>query len=269
MPAETVLNQIAARVRESLEIRKATTPQARLAEFCKSARKPHDFKEALIRKEIRAIAEIKFASPSEGPIVAADAKRDPVSVARTYLSNGAAALSILTEESYFQGNLGYLTDVRSAFPEARLLMKDFVVDPYQILEGLHFGADAVLLIVALLGEEKTREYHAFATSLGLTALVEVHDEAELEIARKVGANLVGVNNRNLKDMSISLDISVRLAALATPTMTLISESGIKSSSEVKMLSETGFSGILVGTSLMKTSDPGRALAVLLQGTHAC
>jgi indole-3-glycerol phosphate synthase len=268
MSTDTVLNQIAAGVRRALEVRKQALPEYQLAEFCKSARKPHDFKATLERNEIRAIAEIKFASPSQGAILADGAERNPVEVARSYLSNGAAALSILTEESYFQGNPKYLSEVRQAFPDARLLMKDFVLEPYQILEGLHLGADAILLIVSLLGEEKTREYQAFAQALGLAALIEVHDETEMGIAKKIRAELVGVNNRNLKDLSISLDTSLRLAAMASDSMTLVSESGIKTSSEVKLLSEMGFSGILVGTSLMKTPDPGRALASLLQGTHA-
>ena len=259
-----VLQKIAERTRESLERRKLALPETELRKHCQEARVPHDFRGAFDGTEIRAIAEIKFASPSEGQIVS---MRDPVTVARGYLEGGATALSVLTEESYFHGSLSFLAQVRTRFPSAFLLMKDFVIDPYQILEGLHHGADAVLLIVSLLGKERTQEYLSVAAELGLSALVEVHDERELEVARDAGALLVGINNRNLNTLDVSLETSFRLIKYAETIFTrrpaFISESGIKSPAEVKQLGNAGFSGILVGTSLMKTADPGLALTRLL------
>jgi indole-3-glycerol phosphate synthase len=259
-----VLQKIAEGVRANLEARKKTASYSDLEKRLPSCRVPHDFFEAFSGQEVHAIAEIKFASPSEGAI---SKEQDPVAVASSYLSRGAAALSILTEENHFHGKKEYLSAVRNRFPLAKLLMKDFMLEEYQILEGRLLGADAILLIVALLGEEDTRRLLAFSKTLGLTALVEVHDEEEFEIARRVGATLIGVNNRDLKTLDISLDTSYRLAQLAPAGAKLISESGIRTGAEIRDLRKAGYHGFLVGTTLMKSTDPGEALARLLEGAR--
>jgi indole-3-glycerol phosphate synthase len=224
-------------------------------------RTPRDIEAAFRRPGgPHVIAEVKLASPSEGDIAPG---ADPVAVAGEYLAAGAAALSILTERDFFKGSPDYLRAIRARFPDALLLMKDFVVDELQLDIAREIGADAVLLIVALVGPERLPALLAAARERGLSVLVEVHDEAELAIAARSGARLIGVNNRNLKTLAVSLDTSERLASLAPKGATLISESGISTGDDVKRLGRLGFHGFLVGTSLMKTGKPGAALAKLL------
>lgn len=219
------------------------------------ARTPHDFAAVFQNPGLNLIAEFKRASPSEGPLYP---KIEPWIVAREYLNAGAAALSILTDGLFFDGCLQHLRDVRGVFPDARLLMKDFVLGEYQVHQARVMGADAVLLMVSVLGFEGVRDLSRLAKQLGLTPLVEVHDEAEFEAARKAGATLIGVNNRNLKTLEVSLDVSERLAKLAEPGVTLISESGLKSGQDARRLMGLGYRGFLVGTTFMKTKQPGEA-----------
>jgi indole-3-glycerol phosphate synthase len=186
-----------------------------------------------------------------------------VTVARTYLDAGAAAISVLTERHYFKGSPDNLRKVRTAFPDALILKKDFIVDEYQLLEARHEGADAVLLIAALLGAERLGRFHARAVDLGLTPLVEVHDESELAEAVATGAELIGINNRDLRTLGISLDVSRRLARLAPRGSLLITESGITRADELVEMRGLGFRGALVGSALMREADPGRALASLI------
>jgi indole-3-glycerol phosphate synthase len=258
--ATTVLGRIAEQVRVRVAEDRAREPRPE-----PMARKPADFAAAFAGKSpvgAHVIAEVKLASPSEGAIAS---KADPVTVAGEYLSAGARALSVLTERDQFGGSPAYLRSIREAHPSALLLMKDFMVDEYQFDCALRDGADAVLLIVALLGEEGTRRFLRSASERGLTALVEVHDEAELEIAGRVGARLIGVNNRDLKTLKISLEASSRLLPLAPAGATLIAESGLKTAADVTRLQSLGFSGFLIGTHFMKTGKPGQALAELLAG----
>jgi indole-3-glycerol phosphate synthase len=265
---QTVLEKIAVKVQAALDHRKSLCSEEKLRKLCESARRPHDVTQIFSSERIQAIAEIKFASPSEGIF---GQTLDAVSVARSYLKQGAGALSILTEKDHFQGNFEYVTQVRKEFPQARILMKDFILEPYQMLEARHIGADAILLIVSLLGIKKVEEYLSFAKTLGLSALVEVHDEEELSRALATGAKWVGINNRNLKTLAVSLDTSLRmigeLSAEELKSITLISESGIKEASEVQTLAKAGFKGVLVGSSLMKQKDPGLALSELMRGSH--
>ncbi|MBC7660534.1 MAG: indole-3-glycerol phosphate synthase TrpC [Chitinophagaceae bacterium] len=223
------------------------------------APKPKDFTKAFL-KEWNVIAEVKKASPSMGDI-AHDI--DHLLVAQDYLNNGAAALSILTEPFFFKGKLEYLQDIRKSFREAYILQKDFIVDVYQIYEAALIGADSILLIVAMLGARQTRELLEESRKIGISALVEVHDKNELDIAIDIGATIIGVNNRNLKDMSISLKTSRELIKHIPSRIIPIAESGLTSHDDLVELKTLGYQGFLVGTQLMKNSEPGRALKELI------
>ena len=205
------------------------------------------------------IAEIKRASPSQGPI-APDA--NPSQIAREYLASGASAISVLTEPTHFGGSIADLQSVRREHPEAVLLMKDFVIDPYQIYQARYFGADVVLLIVAMLDEPQLRDLHQLATGLGLSVLVEVHDQQEFATAHALGAPLIGINNRNLKTLKTDLDISRTLVKEKLPDTLLVAESGIENRQTIAEFRSLGFEGFLVGTSLMREKSPGAALAKL-------
>jgi indole-3-glycerol phosphate synthase len=220
--------------------------------------KPRGFRRALKSAQPPAIiAELKRRSPSRGMI---RADFDPASLARDYARGGAAALSVLTDEHYFGGHLDFLRDVRRAVT-LPILRKDFVVDGYQIDEARAAGADAILLIVAALSIDALRALHAHGCALDLDVLVEVHDEAELEIALGVEANLIGVNNRDLRTFEVDLSVTERLAGrLPTDSgVLLVAESGIDGPRAIERLSEAGASAFLVGESLMREADIGAAL----------
>lgn len=202
------------------------------------------------------IAEVKKASPSAG-IICKDF--DPVRIAKEYEAAGANCLSVLTDEKFFQGSLDYLRQIRAAV-KLPLLRKDFIIDERQILEAIEWGADAILLIVAILDDTRLKRFHSLATSAGLAVLVEVHDEAELNRALAIGANLIGVNNRDLKTFKVDLSTTERLATrlFSSPatrhTSLLVAESGIHTHADVERLAECGAKAILVGESLMKGGD---------------
>jgi len=263
--APSVLHKIGISVQDRVKKDQAQFSLADLEDQLKASTwQPKNMVKLFDRKGFNIIAEVKLASPSRGDIAA---QLDPVDVAGQYLRHGAAALSILTEPLFFKGDIAYLKAIRAAYPDAFLLQKDFVVDPYQLYQAKLAGADAILIIVALLGEAGSQEILNTAKKLGLTALVEVHDEEEMAIASRLNAELVGVNNRNLKDLSISLDVSVKLRPLAPTGARLICESGIENHADLHRLHAEGFHGFLVGTSLMKTGRPGEALARLMQHAH--
>ena len=179
------------------------------------------------------IAEVKAASPSRGDLASPDGRSfDPVALARVYAENGAAAISVLTDEAFFRGSLDHLRAVRAALPAVPLLRKDFVCDPYQVYEARAAGADAVLLIVACLALPELRDLAALARSLGMAALVEVHSERELAIATDAGASLVGINNRDLHDFTVSIGTAARLCQSIPPEVTVVGESGIFTASDV-------------------------------------
>lgn len=258
-----VLGKIADAVKLRLDQRKSRTPRALLEKQSLDARAPHPFKSAFTKAGMHAIAEVKFKSPALGKFESPNCDR-AIEIARGYFQAGATGISILTEEDYFNGHLDYLKAVRAAVPQARLLMKDFVIDEYQILEARVHGADCILLIVALLGIETTKRFMQFAKNLGLSVLVEVHDETELAQAEAMGAELIGINNRNLKTLEVSLETGKRLISKVTSSNScFIAESGIKTRDEVKSLKRLGFSGILVGSAFMTSADPGKALAELM------
>jgi indole-3-glycerol phosphate synthase len=218
--------------------------------------------------DIALIAEVKKASPSAG-VICADF--DPVLIAKEYEAAGASCLSVLTDEKFFQGSLDYLRQIRAAV-KLPLLRKDFIIDERQILEAIEWGADAILLIVAILSDDQLKKFHSLATEAGLAALVEVHDEAELERAMKIGATLIGVNNRDLKTFKVDLATTELLAerikrrAGVSPVSkikngdrqdacpTLVTESGIHTRADVERLKKCGANAILVGESLMRDGD---------------
>lgn len=214
---------------------------------------------ALLRHPHGFIAEIKKASPSAG-LLRQDF--DPEKIAQDYEKAGAAAISVVTEAKHFQGRLETLADLRwkTALP---LLRKDFVVDSHQILEARHAGADAILLIAALLDSRSLRGLRSEAEDLGMDALVEVHDERDLDRALETGASLIGVNNRDLRTFSVSLETSLRLAPRLPKDALAVSESGIRTADDVRRLADAGYRGFLIGETLMRAASPGAALMELI------
>ncbi|MBC8171511.1 MAG: indole-3-glycerol phosphate synthase TrpC [Anaerolineae bacterium] len=216
---------------------------------------PRDFAGVLHQAKVALIAEVKKASPSKGVLIT---NFDPVKIAKTYAENGAAAISVLTDKQFFQGDLKYIYDVREVV-SVPVLRKDFIIDSYQIYAGRASGADAILLIVAALPDGLMAELHHLIKSLKMAALVEVHDEAELERALKLGATLIGVNNRDLKSFEVDLTITERLAKLIPAGVTLVAESGIKDTTDVQRMGQFGAHAVLVGESLVKASDMAQAV----------
>ena len=217
--------------------------------------------------DIALIAEVKKASPSAG-VICQDF--DPVRIAKEYETAGASCLSVLTDEKFFQGSLDYLRQIRAAV-KLPLLRKDFIIDERQILEAVEWGADAILLIVAILSDEQLVKFHSLATEAGLAVLVEVHDEEELERSMKMGATLIGVNNRNLKTFNVDLATTERLATklFSSPatrhSSLLIAESGIHTRADVERLKKCGAKAVLVGESLMRGGDIGAKVRELIGG----
>lgn len=209
-----------------------------------------DFAGVLRKPAIALIAEVKKASPSKGVLLE---NFDPLAIGRCYAENGASAISVLTDETFFQGHLDYLRDVRVAV-HVPCLRKDFVIDPYQVYQARAVGADAVLLIVMALADGQLRDLAQLIAELGMTALVEVHDEAELARALSAGARVVGVNNRNLKTFSVDLAITRAVARQCPPDVLLVAESGISTPEDVAQMAEYGASAVLVGETLVKSTD---------------
>lgn len=221
---------------------------------------PRGFQESLLSfSGISLIAEAKKASPSKG-LIRPDF--DPVAIGRAYEEAGAQAMSILTDEHFFQGSLDYLAMVRAEV-SLPLLRKDFIIDEIQIEEARRSGADAILLICAILDTSQLRDYRALSLELGMDSLVEVHDEWELEKALKAESPLIGINNRNLRDFSVDLETTIRVGREIPEGIAVVSESGIKEYADVKRLEEHGISAVLVGESLMRADDIGRAVRELM------
>ncbi|NIT14284.1 MAG: indole-3-glycerol phosphate synthase TrpC [Candidatus Dadabacteria bacterium] len=241
---------------KKIEVQEAKTilPFDELKCKVKNCPAPKDFYSALCSKngEIRIIAEIKKASPSKG-ILSADF--NPQKIASLYESSGADAISVLTDSKFFKGSLDDLRAVRNTV-DLPLLRKDFMIEPYQLYEAKYYGADAVLLIVAALGYEQLAELKSTAQSLGLHALVEVHNVKELETALSLNSDIIGINNRDLKTFDVSLQTSVELSRYIPDDILIISESGIQSPEDIKSLKSHGISSFLIGESLMKSEDPG-------------
>lgn len=253
-----ILARIVARKRE--EFAQATISRAeveRQAEGLREGRR--DFCAALGGRVPAIIAELKKASPSKGVL-----RKDfePASLAREYEENGAAAISVLTDRPFFQGSLA---DLRAARQAVKLpaLRKDFTLDEYQVVEAAANGADAVLLIAAILEEKQIRDFRELAGGWGMAALVEVHNQRELKTALNAGADIIGVNNRNLKTFEVTLETSLRLAEEIPAGVLKISESGIHSRADIQRLEDAGFRAFLVGEHLLRSANPGAALRALV------
>jgi indole-3-glycerol phosphate synthase len=256
-----VLDAILARTRESVAREKARRPLERGHPEVARAPAARPFAPALARPgTISVIAEHKRRSPSRGAI-----REDlaPADVARGYEAAGAVALSVLTDAPFFGGHLSHLSEARSA-TGLPVLRKDFTLDPWQILEARAAGADAVLLIVAALEEDELRQLLGEARAVGVDALVEVHERAELERALLAGARLVGVNNRDLRTLVVSLETSLTLAPAIPDDVVAVAESGIRSGDDLRRLRGAGYDACLVGEHLMASPDPGEALRRLLE-----
>lgn len=261
-----VLGEIGRKRSDDLLEQKKFWPVSKLQDQRLQNVRPRSIEEPLRNPGWQIIAEVKFKSPSKG---AFKVTLTPIEVALGYLNAGAAALSVLTEPYYFGGDIRYLRHIREQCPEAYLLMKDFIFEEYQLEQALWAGADAVLLIVALLGPEGCARMLDAARRRGLEPLVEVHDDKELAIALNSGARIIGINNRNLKDLSISLDTTMELAKQVPADVTLVGESGIEKPEHLRMLKAAGCHGFLIGSSFMATGVPGQALHDLLQGVADC
>lgn len=220
---------------------------------------PRGFSRALLAYQgVAIIAEVKKASPSKG-LICHDF--DPVRIAGNYEKLGAQAVSVLTDVDFFQGSLRYLMQVREAI-SLPVIRKDFIIDPLQVEEARVYGADAILLIAAILDESQLRDYRQQAAECGMDSLVEVHDEQELEVALKAGSLLIGVNNRNLKDFSMDLGTTLRLKKLIPTDIPVVSESGLRNREDIQLLAEAGIAAALIGESLMRAGSSGTLLQEL-------
>jgi len=257
------LEEVVERTRADVAARREVVPLEALQERLEPPPRGRPFSEALIQEGISLIAEMKRASPSKGPIRPDATVTD---IVRAYEAAGASACSVLTEPHWFGGSLDDLVEARAAC-DLPLLRKDFIVDPYQLAEARLAGADAVLLIVAALDPADLTSLQDQAGEIGLDCLVEVHDEGELETALECGAEIIGVNNRNLQTLDVDPDTALRLLVDAPAGSIVVAESGITSNPDVQRLEEAGVDAILVGEALMREDDPAAAVHALL-GTRS-
>lgn len=255
----TILDQLAEHARERVEIAKQSVPPAQLKQQALSAPKgDFAFEKALKKPGMAFICECKKASPSKG-LIAPDFPY--VQIAKAYEAAGADCISVLTEPKWFLGSDAYLKEIADAV-SIPCLRKDFVVDEYMIYEAKMIGAAAVLLICSILSEEAIKAYIAICDNLGLSALVEAHDKEEIAMALRAGARIIGVNNRNLKDFSVDTDNSRKLRALIPHEVLFVSESGVKTATDVAALDAIGADAVLIGETLMKAADKRQKLSEL-------
>jgi indole-3-glycerol phosphate synthase len=258
----TILDRIVASKRRELTAARERVPERELERRLGDAPPVRGFRAALLAAPgMAVIAEVKKASPSAG-VLRHDF--DPVSIARSYSDNGATCLSVLTDEPFFQGHLDHLRAIRAAV-DRPLLRKDFLLDRYQLLEARLAGADAILLIAECLPGTDLNRLLGDARALGMDALVELHDGAELARVLNSGADLIGINNRDLRTFVTRIEHSLDLAARVPADRCLVSESGIKTRADLDRLAAAGVRAVLVGESLMRTADVGAALAALRNG----
>jgi indole-3-glycerol phosphate synthase len=255
-----LLDTIVDSVRQEVDLRRRKTPSSALRDRPLFHLPCMGFEASLKGESRHIIAEVKRASPSQGLI---RQEFDPLQIARAFAAAGASALSVLTEERFFQGSLLYLERIKEEV-SLPLLRKDFIVDNYQVLEARSFGADAVLLIAALLDVVLLQELKDQARSLSLDVLVEVHTEAELECALKAGARLIGINNRDLRSFEVKLETTERLMPMVPSGVSVVCESGIESIEQIRKLEGLGIHIFLVGETLMRAADPGAKLRELLE-----
>lgn len=268
-----ILNEIAAKTKERIQKEKLEIPEKDLIQMIQkrkvqmllhpeqqsiTSRTPHSFYQALKKEGMSYICEVKKASPSKGLIAPAFPYLE---IAKEYQEAGAAAISCLTEQFYFQGSDRYLQEITAAV-DIPVLRKDFTVDEYMIFQAAAYGAAAVLLICAILNDEQLKEYRELAEELGMDALVEAHDEEEAERALKSGARIIGVNNRDLKTFQVDMQNSIRLRKLAPENVVFVSESGIKTSDDIRKLYDNQVDAVLIGETLMRSQDKKAALEEL-------
>ena len=248
----TILDEIVAETRAEVAERRLRTPQAQVERQAQAAPSTRDFKAALQRPELAVIAEMKAKSPSAGQLVASGYR--PSSIAESYAKAGAAALSVLTQQSRFGGAPEHLALARQAV-RIPVLRTDFITEPYQVFEARAYGADAVLLIVAAVEEAQLRELLALARRLGMAALVEIHTTRELDVAIAVGADIVGINHRNLKTLTVDTGLTARLRPRVPSGTVLVAESGIRDAGDARRMRVVGVDAVLVGEALMRAEDP--------------
>ena len=256
----TILEKIVATKREEIANAKRVRPENSLQADLKNAPPVRDFLAAIARPgPIKLIAEVKKASPSKGVI---RGNFQPVEIAQQYASAGATCISVLTDEPYFQGSLKYLAAIRAEV-DIPLLRKDFIIDPYQLLEARIAGADAVLLIAECLDDCRLRQLHNAAIDLGMTPLVEFYEPANLERVLSAGATLIGVNNRDLHTFHVDLQHTIRMRSKIPEDCFVVGESGIHSHEDAMLLEKSGIDAMLVGEHLMSQPDIGNAVRQLL------
>ena len=254
-----ILDKIIKAKRKEVDYLKESTSLEALKKAVRDLPSPRDFRKAIKGPECSIIAEVKKSSPSKGRI---REDFDPLKIASIYEANGAAAISVLTDEEFFEGKKSYLSEIKETI-SLPILRKDFIIDPYQIYETRVIGGDAVLLIAGILKEETLRQFINLAKSLGLSPLVEVHSRKEMDKALAAGAGIIGINNRNLKTFSTDLRTSVELTPFVPEDRIVISESGIHSREDLETLMKKGIYSFLVGETLMKAPDIGEKLRELL------
>jgi indole-3-glycerol phosphate synthase len=257
--SDSFLSRLVSHKRQEITRAKQLLPLAELEQLARAQAAPRDFRRALTGGEnIAVIAEMKKASPAAGIL---RENYDPKWLAKSYFENGAAALSILTDAEFFHGHLDHLQQARAACA-LPLLRKDFLLEPYQVLEARARGADAILLIVAILDRSQLFELLSAAGELEMQTLVETHNEAEMDRALLAGAAIIGINNRDLRTFEVSLETTERLAKLIPRSCVRVAESGITSRQDVERIAACGMDAILVGSHLMRQPDPGKALSAL-------
>ena len=261
-----ILDEIVAHQRRHLARRRDLVPMRELEAMAGSVPDPREFVRPLRCHGVALIAETKRASPSKG-LLCPDYR--PLDLARAYAANGAAAISVLTESHFFGGSLDDLAEIRRGLEvDIPLLRKDFILEPYQVYEARAFGADAVLLIAAVLGDGVLGELLSLVRELGMAALVEVHDEEELERVLPLEPRVVGINNRDLRDFSVDLETFGRLRALVPDDVVAVAESGVRSAADVGRLAQMGADAVLVGEALVTAPDPGARVRDLTAGGGA-
>ncbi|MBF0191311.1 MAG: indole-3-glycerol phosphate synthase TrpC [Magnetococcales bacterium] len=268
MAATTILDRIMARKKEEVAEARHRVSEAGLLSACRGIEPPRGFASALVKQAGAAkpavIAEVKLGSPSKGRIFPSGLTFDPAAIAQGYAQNGATCVSCLTDRDFFFGEGSFVARIRDRVG-LPVLRKDFVYDPYQVVESRSLGADAILLIMAVLEVPQARELESAAYELGMDVLVEVHDEAELDAAHELRTPLMGINNRNLKSFVTDLETTFRLSRRVESGRLVVSESGIRDAEDLRRLRDQEIFAVLIGESFMKEPEPGVALGRMLDG----
>jgi len=254
------LDKIVAEKLSELEQRQKTAPLSEIEAAAREKPSPLDLAAALKGEGISLIAEVKRASPSKGVL---NSELDPVKLARTYLQGGATAISVLTEERYFMGSGKDLEAVKNALPAVPVLRKDFILKPYQVFESRAWGADAILLITAILDDSELKELLSLSHKLGMQCLVEVHNKEELKRALAGGAKIIGINNRDLDTLAVDINVTKKLRPLIPSDRLVVSESGFKGREDIEKLREWGINAVLIGEALVTAEDVSAKIKELL------